>query len=194
MKGKGKASTGSARTQTPESAHTASRIKLTGETITDAVIRELLFDARRLGDVAMAVRCSKALVHIMPGSTVVAVLQRREARRACAAAINHRIDRWVRLGTKSGYAKYARMLEVAEHHESPTGGPAEPRPRKGRKPKLKLKCCWYCNDRFEFGNYKTVQTKMGAVTVHRDCVSFLVSEGIMDAPDVTTVDLSPDDE
>jgi hypothetical protein len=122
-------------------------------------------------------------------------LSDQRARAACAAEINDGADRWRRFGKRSGYAKYARMLEAAQHGELSDRAPDEAPPRRrGRKRTLKHPCCWYCNDPFEFGNYIRVQARIGALTVHRDCVTFLEHDGLMEAPSETTSESGPEDE
>jgi hypothetical protein len=179
----------------PESAPAASRTKLTGETITDTAIRQLQADARASGNVKVAVLCSKALVRLAPGATVVAVLQRRQARSGCAAEMNARAEKW-RDGKKwPGDAKYARMQETAsqetaQHPNTPGKIGNGPLSRTKKRRKLKYMQCWYCNGRFRFGVQVTVQTRSGVVTVHRSCVADLIKDGLMDAGDAPTCDES----
>lgn len=198
---KGKPSTGSSAAETmklPESAPAASRTELTGATITDTAIRQLQADARGQGNVNVAVLCAKALVRITPGATAVAVLQRRQARRGCAAEMNARAEKWLRGKKWPGDAKYARMQETAlqetaQHHEVPSKTTNEALPSTRKKRKLKYMCCWYCNGRFALGKQVTVQTRSGSVTVHRSCVAGLVEDGLLDPGDAPTLDKSAND-
>jgi len=91
--------------------------ELTGKTITNALVRLLLADARREDRSDLAVACAKALRHPTTIRTLGDAAQRVVARTACANEINYRVRTWRAHGAAAllhyrPWAKYSVLVEA----------------------------------------------------------------------------------
>lgn len=95
--------------------------EVTGATITDAMIRKLLSDARIQRLAELCVACAKALRHPKTIRTDADAAMRREARRECADEINRLAKDWLLHGPRlpkafARHAEYARLLGAHLEH------------------------------------------------------------------------------